>query len=534
MLGAFGPVLTAQPTLEGTVMDAMRHSGIAGVSVRLVSSNNDSQETTTDEAGRFSFSSLPASSYTVVLGKEGYVPADSSDEFGGRLPVIRPSATERVNFEMLQLSQLRGRVLHADGTPAAGVQLLLEQARFGQQMAVSGADGAYVFDVRPGSYYVLASPKAASPGKSRTTEAATYFPEASDFSQAQAIIVGAGSAVSGLDVHLRSISLYRLSGVVVNDSGARVKATVEVRKTIPSGSAVWPLTSRGGTPGAGQTILIYSPPDSTGTGDPYATATSDDGHFTFAVPEGEWSIHASAEIPGDRQLAADVAVVVPSEDQESLQIPLERTFDLKVEVEVEGGTESRWMVPPLVLRPADAGRPPVAGYDDSILNLIHADEGRPQKSMRFDHVQAGSYRVVQSAEAVLTGLYLAGFSVGEQNVMDRAFSVSANRTDLRAVFRRARGGLRGRTDEGKPATVLVIPESDSATDAILCVDSSKASPFSIPVLAPGNYTVVAVDKMDALRLSDASVRAALVTLGTRVTIDDTMLTLQMAVHAWPE
>jgi hypothetical protein len=118
--------------------------------------------------------------------------------------------------------------------------------------------------------------------------------------------------------------------------------------------------------------------------------------------------------------------------------------------------------------------------------------------------------------------------------MDQTFYVSPNRTDLRAVFRRARGGLQGTTEEGKPATILVIPESDSADNAIICIDLSKERPFSVPALAPGNYTLVAVDKMDALRFADTSVRAALATLGTRVKIDNTILNLTLAVHPWPE
>ena len=141
VLSVFGPALAAQPALEGTVTDPIRHTGIAGVSVRLTSPNHPEHETTTDESGRFTFNNLPAEAYTVILEKEGYIPADGSDEFYGRLPVVRPG-TERVRLEMLALSELRGRVLHPDGTPAAGVELVLERANFTQKSAKSGEDGA--------------------------------------------------------------------------------------------------------------------------------------------------------------------------------------------------------------------------------------------------------------------------------------------------------------------------------------------------------------------------------------------------------
>ena len=133
----------------------------------------------------------------------------------------------------------------------------------------------------------------------------------------------------------------------------------------------------------------------------------------------------------------------------------------------------------------------------------------------------------------MTGLYLVGLSVGGQNVMDGTFYVSATTTDLRAVFRRAKGGLQGRTERGEPATVLIIPESDSPS-GIICIDASKERPFSVSQLAPGKYTVVAVDKMNPLQFALPSLRAALMTLGTRVKIEDAILSLTIPVHRWPD
>lgn len=48
VLSVFGPALAAQPALEGTVTDPIRHTGIAGVSVRLTSPNHPEHETTPD------------------------------------------------------------------------------------------------------------------------------------------------------------------------------------------------------------------------------------------------------------------------------------------------------------------------------------------------------------------------------------------------------------------------------------------------------------------------------------------------------
>lgn len=289
VLSVFSPLLAAQATLQGTVTDPVRHSGIADVSVRLTSPNHEDHETTTDEGGKFSFNNLPVETYMVFLRKEGYIPADGSDEIPGRLRVVRPG-TERLSLKMLTLSELRGRVLHSDGTPATGVELVLEHANFTQQKTKSAEDGAFVFDVRPGSYYLLARPSAASRGKDSVTETATYYPNGGDVSQAQEVVIGAGSAVSGIDIHLRSSPLYRLGGVVVNGVGERVKATVELRRKTPSRPSLL-LISKGTYAGGGEAISVYSSPDST-IGEPYSSAVSEDGRFSFFVPEGEWVIHA--------------------------------------------------------------------------------------------------------------------------------------------------------------------------------------------------------------------------------------------------
>ena len=160
--------------------------------------------------------------------------------------------------------------------------------------------------------------------------------------------------------------------------------------------------------------------------------------------------------------------------------------------------------------------------------------GEPQKkSIWFTQVRAGSYTVLAAPGAFLTGLYLVDLSVAGQNVMNGTLHVSATTTDLRAVFRRAKGGLQGRTENGEPATVLVIPESDSP-NVVICIDSPTEQLFLVPRLPPGNYTVVAVDKMDPLQFALPWLRTALVKLGTRVKIDDTIFSLTIPVHRWPD
>jgi protocatechuate 3,4-dioxygenase beta subunit len=107
------------------------------------------QETATDAQGRFRFEGLEASALRLAVRASGFAPYDAVD-------IPRPSSAVLADIVLESGVRLAGRVVDADGRPAAGVEVLRGVAessgpfRFGGQSApatVTAADGSFVVDV---------------------------------------------------------------------------------------------------------------------------------------------------------------------------------------------------------------------------------------------------------------------------------------------------------------------------------------------------------------------------------------------------
>lgn len=124
--------------LRGTALDAKGAARLFEV-----------QESTTDAQGRFRFEGLEASALRLAVRAQGYAPYDAVD-------IPRPSSAVLADIVLESGVRLAGRVVDADGRPAAGVAVLRAVAesggpfRFGGQSApaaVTAADGSFVVDV---------------------------------------------------------------------------------------------------------------------------------------------------------------------------------------------------------------------------------------------------------------------------------------------------------------------------------------------------------------------------------------------------
>jgi hypothetical protein len=101
-----------------------------------------------------------------------------------------------------------------------------------------------------GSYLVIASPRPVIPmpfaqhagaGGGATTLSVTYYPGATDKDGAQAIAVGKGQTVNGIQFGLVAVPAYQVSGVVVDEAGAPVAGSMVTIMVDPrSGARVAP------------------------------------------------------------------------------------------------------------------------------------------------------------------------------------------------------------------------------------------------------------------------------------------------------
>ena len=95
-------LLSAQATIEGTVVNSVTRAGIEGVSVKFYTQQGIRYETTTGGGGTFRIAGMRGGDYRSTLEKEGFEPPKSSD-FPVPEPVTRVSGdqTLRVSLEMV-------------------------------------------------------------------------------------------------------------------------------------------------------------------------------------------------------------------------------------------------------------------------------------------------------------------------------------------------------------------------------------------------------------------------------------------------
>lgn len=130
----------ARSTLRGLVL-----GGTAGMAVTLQPAGGAALQTKLDAAGVFSFTNLQAGVYTLEVG-------------GVRVPDLRLDGTSSLDVPAIDLrprqSIIAGTVLAADGSPLAGVAVILTGSAARQEAKTDGR-GAYQFASLPAGAYTV-------------------------------------------------------------------------------------------------------------------------------------------------------------------------------------------------------------------------------------------------------------------------------------------------------------------------------------------------------------------------------------------
>lgn len=227
------PQSTATPTVgtaevRGRVIGEPAGAAVAGVIVRLTllsPSPSTPKTATTDEAGRFVVTGLPAGQYSVTVVKGGVV----ITAFGTNGGVTRTTTVDVADGAKRSLADLRivsgvaisGLVLDDKGNPLKGATVsawrLIYLSPGERRLSFSGQAtsdeiGDYRIDgLKPGSYYVDA--------KASESIAPTYFPETANARSASVVQVSTDIGAAGINIRLLSIPLAKVSGTVINSQG---------------------------------------------------------------------------------------------------------------------------------------------------------------------------------------------------------------------------------------------------------------------------------------------------------------------------
>ena len=200
--------------------------------------------TTTDADGRFEIKELLGGRYSLSVSKAGYVTMSygqrRAEQQGTVLEILDGTTVDKIAFSLPRGGVISGTVLDEFGEPIAGAQVSALRFRYmggsRRLIANGGAQtddrGAFrVYGLTPGEYYLSASfrnPQQAmmAPGSviSGAVDgyAPTYYPGTPNANEAGRISVKAGQESSNVSMALVAARLSRISGRVLNSSGAPV------------------------------------------------------------------------------------------------------------------------------------------------------------------------------------------------------------------------------------------------------------------------------------------------------------------------
>ena len=229
---------------KGTSRLAGRVIGASGSPVRLATLRlaapalGGTATTTSDRDGRYEFPDLPAGRYTVSASRDGFV----SMMIGQRRPDAQPvpidvadaQSVEAPDLVLPRGSVITGRILDEFGEPLTEVPVNALQRRLingrwrflnvtGRAVVTNDVGEFRLYGLKPGRYYV-ATPRRRLTAGSDETEAVwgyseTYYPGTASSSDAQAVAVGLGETLTGVDFTLVPTRLVTVSGTAINGRG---------------------------------------------------------------------------------------------------------------------------------------------------------------------------------------------------------------------------------------------------------------------------------------------------------------------------
>jgi hypothetical protein len=209
----------ATGSITGLVRDADTRVPVPDARV-LITGPGIREATTTDNTGRFTFTSLAPAVYRITIEKETF----AFDVL--RLPGVKidAGATASVIFDLQRAGVIVGDVRDDRGNPRSGVPVTAIRKIEGGTSTLPGTQrttndlGEFRLDgLLAGEYVVLASPPSA-----RVTTGAlmpTYYPATTEQKAATTVTVKPRETTAGVFITMVATAAFEISGVVVDEQG---------------------------------------------------------------------------------------------------------------------------------------------------------------------------------------------------------------------------------------------------------------------------------------------------------------------------
>jgi hypothetical protein len=229
--------------ITGSVTDAMSGTPISGARVTLLmvidvpggTYGRRPRLSITDANGAFSFDGIEPAEYTLSVEKTGF--ASYPDVFGDGLPErLRVGANHedpQLRITLKKGAVIAGRILNAVGEPEANLQVsALKRTDKVGPIGFAQVGNAQTNDLGEfriaglpsGEYLISTAPQRHGPFDvvqtgATTTFAPTFFPGTLDQNAASTVMLVPGQAVTSIEFTIATVAGFRVSGVVLDQSG---------------------------------------------------------------------------------------------------------------------------------------------------------------------------------------------------------------------------------------------------------------------------------------------------------------------------
>lgn len=500
--------------VSGTVVSKIDGHALGRVRVVLADTRDaqNSQVVVTGEDGRFDFPTVPAGKFSLSAMKRGYIPAayDQHDQFSTAIVTGAGLDTEHLVFKLAPDGVIYGKVLDEVGDPvrAARVSLYFDDHTEGidkireSQTEFTNDLGEYeLSSLRPGTYYLAATAKpwyAVSPPSDASLAAAdgqlkpavnvnrsldvaypvTYYPDVTDSESATPIPVKGGERLE-VDIHLNPVPALRLRFRLAGDQERGYAWPVFEQHSFDGSTVINPTNSAMVSPGVIE---------------------------VGGIPAGRYDVRLQGPKAGLQVSGVDLT----TEGQQVDTSAAEAFSTVKMTVQV-----------------AELGKPGqiFVGLRSRGRSGMKASRVDDQGEAELQQVPAGDYEVVlfsRGRQYSISRISAEGAEVTGRHVIVAAgstpsISVSALVGSVLVEGVAKRGG--------KPfagAMVVLVPKDVEGNRDLFRRDQSDLDgTFTLQDVAPGSYTLVAIENGWDLDWSQPGVIAVYAKHGRAIQVTST-------------
>jgi len=509
--------------IAGTVVDAVTQQPLRESEVMLrgpmasAGANWRSLSTTADADGRFSFESLAPGRYMVTAFHHGYVNMGPGQ--GGTRPRMAAVVAPGQNLDDFIVALTPGGTISGHITNAASkplAEVTLQVLKRGYQSghlelvevasAQTNKSGEFrVASLAPGKYFLRAMFLDPPPLKPGADEAyvPTYYPGATDQSQAVPLALRPGEELGSMDMTLTPRRAFTVKGRVLD---ALTKSPV-------AESEVTLVDKEGG--------IVPSP---------YHATADPKGRFELrGIPPGDYVAMAEKVSESDTliRLCGQKPVRITDASVESLDIPIARGVEVSGRIRVEGKANVELSQMTGYLEATESWASEFTGEIDG----AHL---RSDGSFAFYDVPEGSYRI--NLSPVPQGFYVksgSGGNVEESPVtVPRGLAVRALDFVLSPGAARIEGTALLDQQPAPGVTVALVPNGERRSQPRYYrhAVADRQGKFVMQGLVPGDYKVFAFEELERGALMDPDFLAEYESSGKDISVKEgDVLNLQVDV-----